>query len=188
MNSVNLKLRCGHFTLVNGNDLTADDPSLPFLVYTENGTGNIVCSPDKGIAYNARITLPDNIPESFELKASDISMIADKIVAGTAMLELKSSSVCIDSISARRINLSVSTGSSDIHAAPSVSLDVDCGKGTVNLYLKRSPRGYFYNIAHGAGSVTINSIVVPRSHTCGSQNGTRINIRCGLGKVNVFEY
>ena len=168
--------------------MTADDPTLPFLIYTENDTGNIVCSPDEGITYNARITLPDNIPESFDLEAEDISMIADKIVAGAAMLDLKSSSVCINSISARRINLSVSTGLSDIHAAPSISLDIDCGKGTVNLYLKRSTRGYFYNIVHGAGSVTVNSIEVPRSHTCGSKNGTRINIRCGLGKVNVFEY
>lgn len=188
MNSVKLKLRCGHFDIVNGKDITANDPALPFLIYTENGTGNIVCSPGEGITYNARITLPDIIPESFELEASDISLIADKITAGSAMLDLKSSSVCINSISARRINLSVSTGSTDIHAAPSLSLDIDCGKGTVNLYLKHSSRGYFYNIDHGAGSVTINSIETPRSHTCGSQNGARINIRCGLGKVSVFEY
>ena len=188
MKSLKLILRCGHFNIVNGKDITANDPSLPFLIYTENDVGNIVCSPDEGITYNAQITLPYSIPESFELEASDISMIADRIVTGSAMLDLKSSSVCINSISARRINLSVTTGLTDIHAAPAVSLEVDCGKGTVNLYLKKSSRGYFYNIAHGAGSVTINSIDVPRSHTCGNQNGTRVNIRCGLGNVNIFEY
>ena len=188
MKSVKLKLRCGHFDIVTGKDMTANDPSLPFLLYTENNVGNIVCSPDEGITYNAQITLPCNIPESFELEASDISMLADKIITGSATLDLKSSSVCINSISARRINLSVTTGISDIHAAPSVSLDVECGKGTVNLYLKRSSRGYFYTIVHGAGSVTINSIDVPRSHTCGSLKGTRVNIRCGLGNVNIFEY
>ena len=188
MKSVKLMLRCGHFNIVSGKDINANDPSLPFLIYKENGIGNIVCSRDEGITYNAQITLPDSIQESFELEAADVSMTADTIDAGSATLDLKGSSVCINSIFARRINLSVTTGLTDIHAAPSISLDIDCGKGTVNLYLKKSSRGYFYNIAHGAGSVTINSIDVPRSHTCGNQNGTRVNIRCGLGNVNIFEY
>ena len=41
MKSVKLKLRCGHFNIVNGKDMTANDPSFPFLIYTENDAGNL---------------------------------------------------------------------------------------------------------------------------------------------------
>ena len=188
MRSIKLELRNGHFDITSGSVLNAVDPRMPFLIYEENNTGAIVCRPDAGLAYDAQITVPEHIPENVVLSASGAALSVCPVETGVFTASLKNSSIELSSVISRRISLSLGNGNVFINAVPSISADIECGFGTVDLHLPKNERGYLYDIEHGAGTVTLNSQPMPRTARRGSPNGIMINIRCGMGAVNIYEY
>ena len=188
MRSIRLELRNGHFNIISGSELNADDPHLPFLIYEENNTGSVVCRPDDGMPYDSRITIPEQVTENVLITASDASLSVFPVRTGTFVASLKNSSIELNSVTSRRISISLGNGNVFINAAPSISADIDCGFGTVNLHLPKNKRGYFYDIEHGNGTVTLNSQPMPRKARRGSPDGVKITVRCGMGTVNIFEY
>ncbi|MBQ3427391.1 MAG: hypothetical protein IJH37_09670 [Clostridia bacterium] len=187
MKAIDLKLRSGHFTVICGTEPAAKDIKQSFLTYTENDTWYAACDPESGILYNSKITLPAFVPESVTLAAADASVAAAPICSGTISVDLRNSSAELE-LRARRIICRLGRGNATIKAAPSIAAVFECGNGSMDIFLPRSPRGYRYSIVRGAGSVIINSIPAGRNAAYGPEGGIPVNIKCGLGTVNIMEY
>lgn len=189
MKSAALKLSGGHFNIIANGSFNARDISQPFLSYSESGVWHCVCRPERGIDYDAEISLGyGNVQESIFIAADNCAITACPLTSGTASISLKNSSAEFETIKARRIDLSLGLGSVYLKAAPSIGMNVECGAGIMNIMLKSNNRGYYYIVRRGLGNVIIQSRSARRNDRIGKAEGIPIQISCGLGTVNISEY
>lgn len=181
---VELDIKNGFFNIICGNSFEVSCPDAPFLVYEENNVWHVVSSPDTGKSCHATVTLPKNsYLEEFSLKIANGAVKVCEIDCGAAEIHITDSGAEFESIKARRIKATLGKGNAVINARPLVEASFNCGFGNMLVNLKKSK--YKINSLCGAGVVTVNSHELPRSFESAENSGTKINIRCGLGKTEV---
>ena len=186
MKSIVMELSNGYFEIARGDAFSADGGGAPFLCYAENGIWHVICSPDGGAAYDAKITIPRGFKaEDIMITLKDGSLSACELDAGMARLDLAAASGSFAAVRARRVNISLRRGSAVVSAAPSVGMEINCGYGELTVNLARSDRGYRYSCERGSGGIIIGSEAVGRRYEGGEPDGVPIGIRCGLGNVSI---
>ncbi len=181
---VELKLGNGFFDIVYGDSFGIECKEAPFLCYEENGVWYVVSSPDVGESCNAVITIPKTaVFESFFIKLYDGAAHICEINSGAVDMKIRNAAAEFEYIKARRINAVLGKGSALINAHPLVGADFDCGFGDMIINLKKGD--YKIKSVRGNGRVSIDSSAVPREFESGNRNGTKLNLRCGLGNIDL---
>lgn len=181
---VELKIGNGFFDIVYGDSFSVECKEAPFLCYAENDIWHVVSNPEPGENCNAVITLPKGIKlEGFSIQLYDGAANICELDSGTADIEVKNASAEFTYIKARRISAKLGRGSMIINTQPLVAADFNCGFGEMIINLKKG--NYRLKSLKGNGRVSIDSSAVPREFESGKPDGIQVNIRCGLGNVDV---
>lgn len=181
---VELKIGNGFFDIVYGDSFSIECKEVPFLCYEENDIWHVVSNPEPGESCNAVITLPKGIRlESFSVMLYDGAANVCEINSGMVDIEIRNATAEFEYIKARRINATLGKGSAVINAQPQVAAEFDCGFGDMLINLKKG--NYKIKSVRGNGRVSIGSSAVPREFESDEPNGVKVNLRCGLGNVDV---
>lgn len=183
---IDLKLANGIFEISYGNELKIADNGSPLLVYIENGILYVAVSPDNGIGYDVKIILPQGlITEFMTIKLCNGALYSDTVDTGSFDIDIKNSSCEIKMVKSRRLNATLGKGSAVINSRPLISASFNCGMGDMTVNLDKNERGYILSSKHGTGHIKINSVDVQREYNTGNRDGTKIDLCCGMGNLNV---
>ncbi len=181
---VELKIGNGFFDIVYGTGFGVECKEAPFLCYEENNIWHVVSNPEQGESCNAVITLPEGIElEGFSLILYDGAAKLCRLNCGMVDIEVRNATAECEYIRARRINAMIGKGSAVINAQPQVAAVFDCGFGDMIVNLKKG--NYKIKSVRGNGRVSIDSSAVPREYESGESNGIKVDLRCGLGNLDV---
>lgn len=181
---VELEIGNGFYTIVYGDVFGVECEETPFLCYEENDVWHAVSSPETGENCNAVITLRKDIKlEEFSMRLCNGAAKMCSFSCGTVDIEMKNARVEFEYIKSRRMNFKLGKGSAVINAQPLVGANFECGFGDMLIFLKRGE--YKIKSTRGNGRVSIDSSALPREFMSNADNGINVNLRCGLGNIDV---
>lgn len=182
--SVKIIIHSGYCEVRYGNSFMLDGTG-NYLQYEKDGVLHIESDPCIGHNESTVISIPYNAAlKSFILKINDGAAEICPLNCKKCFLDIRSSSVKLCGITSEHFGVSMSRGNAVINNAVCNKIDIDCGYGVVDLYAQNADTEYSVASRRGMGSVTLNSVQLPRQYNRPSGDN-HINVTCGMGTVNI---
>ena len=186
ISAVDIKVYGGYYEIVSGMDFGVSSETAEFVTYEHGGVWYVRGDECRRKVSQTLIVLPYDMKiRRFSISVYDGAFKIEPFSADKVIIDANNSSgeVSLDSVG--ELRLDVGRGTLRANIKKSDKTCVECGSGKIDLLLGKTDGGYSITSKHGIGSVSLNSIALPRDFN--KQDGSQsVSVVCGMGCVNLY--
>ena len=186
ISAVDIEVYGGYYEIVPGMDFNISDSGAGFVTYEDSGVWHIKGDPCRGRVADAVITIPyDLVLRRFSLAVRDGAFYVKALSAREIVIDGANSAGELEVSRGDYISLSVGKGTLRANIKECTSADIECGSGSADITLGKAEGGYSISAKHGVGSITLDSVSLPREYQK-SGGKSSVCVVCGMGSVNLY--